>query len=118
MGDIPIFVAADSSDVWCNQDKFKLNPDGTAKVVAGVPPDYFSKTGQRWGNPIYDWEAMLADGFAWWISRFRSTFEMVDVARVDHFRGFIGPPGKFRARTLPPKMGNGSMSLARCYSPL
>jgi len=89
IGDIPIFVALDSSDVWCNQDKFKLNPDGTAKVVAGVPPDYFSKTGQRWGNPIYDWDAMQQDGFGWWISRFRSTFEMVDIARVDHFRGFI-----------------------------
>jgi 4-alpha-glucanotransferase len=89
IGDIPIFVALDSSDVWCNQDKFKLNPDGTAKVVAGVPPDYFSKTGQRWGNPIYDCDAMQRDGFGWWISRFRSTFEIVDIARVDHFRGFI-----------------------------
>jgi 4-alpha-glucanotransferase len=89
IGDIPIFVALDSSDVWCNQDKFKLNSDGTAKVVAGVPPDYFSKTGQRWGNPIYDWDEMQRDGFGWWISRFRSTFEMVDIARVDHFRGFI-----------------------------
>ena len=89
IGDIPIFVALDSSDVWCNQDKFKLNADGTARVVAGVPPDYFSKTGQRWGNPIYDWDAMQRDGFGWWISRFRSTLEMVDIARVDHFRGFI-----------------------------
>jgi 4-alpha-glucanotransferase len=89
IGDIPIFVALDSSDVWCNRDKFKLNADGTARVVAGVPPDYFSKTGQRWGNPIYDWDAMQRDGFGWWISRFRSTFEMVDIARVDHFRGFI-----------------------------
>jgi 4-alpha-glucanotransferase len=88
IGDIPIFVALDSADVWCYQDQFKLNADGTAQVVAGVPPDYFSRTGQLWGNPIYDWEAMQADGFKWWIARFRSTFEMVDVARVDHFRGF------------------------------
>jgi 4-alpha-glucanotransferase len=88
IGDIPIFVALDSADVWCNQDKFKLNPDGTAKVVAGVPPDYFSKTGQLWGNPIYDWDAMRRDAFQWWVDRFRATFKMVDIARVDHFRGF------------------------------
>ena len=88
IGDIPIFVALDSADVWHYQDKFKLNPNGTPKVVAGVPPDYFSKTGQRWGNPIYDWGAMERDGFRWWISRFRSTFKIVDIARVDHFRGF------------------------------
>lgn len=88
VGDIPIFIALDSTDVWCNQDKFKLNPDGTAKMVAGVPPDYFSTTGQLWGNPIYDWDAMRADGFRWWIARFRSAFMTVDIARVDHFRGF------------------------------
>ena len=88
IGDIPIFVALDSADVWVNRDKFKLNPDGTPKVVAGVPPDYFSKTGQLWGNPIYDWDAMASDGFKWWTSRFRFTFRTVDIARVDHFRGF------------------------------
>ncbi len=88
IGDIPIFIALDSSDVWCNQDKFKLNADGSPKVVAGVPPDYFSKTGQLWGNPIYDWDAMKRDGFRWWIARMRSTLAMVDVVRVDHFRGF------------------------------
>ncbi|HMQ04017.1 MAG TPA: 4-alpha-glucanotransferase [Pyrinomonadaceae bacterium] len=88
VGDVPIFVAHDSSDVWCNQDKFKLNPDGTPKVVAGVPPDYFSKTGQLWGNPIYDWEAMRADGFRWWSARVAFTLHLVDAARVDHFRGF------------------------------
>ena len=88
IGDIPIFVALDSADVWRNQDKFKLNADGTAKVVAGVPPDYFSKTGQLWGNPIYDWDAMRRDNFDWWISRVRSTLQTVDVVRVDHFRGF------------------------------
>lgn len=88
IGDIPIFVAADSADVWCNQNKFKLNSDGTAKVVAGVPPDYFSKTGQLWGNPIYDWDAMRGDGFRWWVARVHSTLLTVDVVRIDHFRGF------------------------------
>jgi 4-alpha-glucanotransferase len=88
IGDIPIFVALDSADVWCNQDKFKLKADGTAKVVAGVPPDYFSATGQLWGNPIYDWDAMREDGFGWWIARVRSALQIVDIVRVDHFRGF------------------------------
>jgi 4-alpha-glucanotransferase len=88
IGDIPIFVALDSCDVWSDQDKFKLNSDGTAKVVAGVPPDYFSKTGQLWGNPIYDWDAMRTDGFRWWTDRFRAMLKMVDIVRVDHFRGF------------------------------
>lgn len=89
MGDIPIFVAHDSSDVWCNQDKFRLNADGTAKYVAGVPPDYFSKTGQLWGNPIYDWDAMRRDGFGWWAARVHSMLSTVDVIRIDHFRGFV-----------------------------
>jgi len=89
IGDIPIFAALDSCDVWRHQDKFKLNADGTAKVVAGVPPDYFSKTGQLWGNPIYDWDAMRDDGFRWWTDRFRAMLKMVDVVRIDHFRGFV-----------------------------
>ena len=88
IGDVPIFVALDSADVWCNQKKFKLNEDGSPKVVAGVPPDYFSKTGQLWGNPIYDWEAMRRDGFSWWIARVAFTLKTVDIVRVDHFRGF------------------------------
>ena len=88
VGDVPIFVAHDSADVWTNPDQFKLNPDGTPIVVAGVPPDYFSKTGQYWGNPIFNWERMLADGFKWWIERVRATLQMVDIARIDHFRGF------------------------------
>ncbi|MBK9153268.1 MAG: 4-alpha-glucanotransferase [Chloracidobacterium sp.] len=88
IGDVPIFVAHDSADVWCNQNKFKLNPDGTARVVSGVPPDYFSKTGQLWGNPIYDWEAMRREGFGWWIARVAFTLRMVDAIRIDHFRGF------------------------------
>lgn len=88
VGDIPIFVSLDSADVWCNPRQFKLNPDGTPKVVAGVPPDYYSATGQLWGNPIYNWEEMQKDGFSWWISRVRATLRLVDVVRIDHFRGF------------------------------
>ncbi|MFT3742831.1 MAG: 4-alpha-glucanotransferase [Pyrinomonadaceae bacterium] len=88
IGDIPIFVALDSADVWCNRSKFKLNEDGSPKVVAGVPPDYFSKTGQLWGNPIYDWEAMLKDDFGWWTARIAFTLETVDIVRLDHFIGF------------------------------
>lgn len=88
IGDIPIFVALDSADVWCNPTQFKLNEDGSPKVVAGVPPDYFSKTGQLWGNPIYNWDAMRAEGFKWWCDRVRHTLKTVDVVRVDHFRGF------------------------------
>jgi len=89
VGDIPIFVAHDSADVWTNPDQFKLNPDGTPVVVAGVPPDYFSKTGQLWGNPLYNWESMRADGFAWWIERVKATLQTVDIVRIDHFRGFV-----------------------------
>ena len=88
VGDMPIFVAFDSADVWCNQEKFKLDDDGSPRVVAGVPPDYFSKSGQLWGNPIYDWDAMQRDGFSWWIDRVRHTLKTVDVLRIDHFRGF------------------------------
>lgn len=88
VGDIPIFVALDSADVWRNQHLFKLDPDGSPKVVAGVPPDYFSQTGQLWGNPIYDWDAMRKDGFKWWIDRVRATLLTVDAVRIDHFRGF------------------------------
>lgn len=88
VGDIPIFVAHDSADVWTNPDQFKLNQNGTPNVVAGVPPDYFSATGQLWGNPLYNWDHMLADGFKWWIKRVDSTLKVVDIVRVDHFRGF------------------------------
>jgi 4-alpha-glucanotransferase len=88
VGDIPIFVAHDSADVWTNPDQFKLNKDGTPIVVAGVPPDYFSATGQLWGNPLYHWEHMRADGFKWWIDRVRATLQTFDIARIDHFRGF------------------------------
>jgi len=88
VGDLPIFVAQDSADVWTNPDQFKLDKNGKPIVVAGVPPDYFSSTGQLWGNPLYNWERMLADGFKWWIERVRATLTVVDIARVDHFRGF------------------------------
>lgn len=88
IGDIPIFVARDSADVWMNPEEFKLDEDGNPTVVAGVPPDYFSKTGQLWGNPIYNWERMRADGFRWWIERVRASLELFDIVRIDHFRGF------------------------------
>ena len=88
VGDIPIFVAGDSVDVWANRELFFLNPDGTASVVAGVPPDYFSETGQRWGNPLYDWAAHRATAYQWWAERMHRTFEMVDIVRIDHFRAF------------------------------
>jgi 4-alpha-glucanotransferase len=88
VGDLPIFVAHDSADVWTNPEQFKLDKDGKPIVVAGVPPDYFSSTGQLWGNPLYNWERMRADGFKWWIERVRATLTVVDIARVDHFRGF------------------------------
>jgi 4-alpha-glucanotransferase len=88
IGDIPIFVAHDSADVWTNPDQFKLDEQGRPVVVAGVPPDYFSTTGQFWGNPLYNWDRMLADGFKWWIERVRAALQTVDIIRIDHFRGF------------------------------
>lgn len=89
IGDVPIFIALDSCDVWCNPAQFKLNNDCSPKVVAGVPPDYFSKTGQLWGNPIYNWDLMRNQGFQWWVDRIRHTLKMVDIIRIDHFRGFL-----------------------------
>lgn len=88
IGDAPIFVADDSADVWANRDLFFLDADGMPTVVAGVPPDYFSATGQRWGNPIYRWEKMAATGYRWWVARMRQAFSLYDVLRLDHFRGF------------------------------
>ncbi len=87
-GDMPIFVAHDSADVWTHRRYFKLDQAGHPRVVAGVPPDYFSATGQRWGNPHYEWESMQADGFAWWIERMTTQFALFDLVRIDHFRGF------------------------------
>ncbi len=88
MGDVPIYVALDSSDVWSHPELFELLPDGRPRVIAGVPPDYFSATGQCWGNPIYAWEQHAKQGYAWWIARFRRSLEMLDLIRLDHFRGF------------------------------
>lgn len=88
IGDMPIFVAYDSADVWTEPHCFKLDPNGRPSVVAGVPPDYFSATGQRWGNPIYNWQQMETSHFAWWKKRIGSALEMVDIIRIDHFRGF------------------------------
>lgn len=88
IGDIPIFVAHDSADVWANRSLFHLDDQGMPTVVAGVPPDYFSATGQRWGNPLYDWERHAQDGFAWWKARMRRMLELFDLVRIDHFRGF------------------------------
>jgi 4-alpha-glucanotransferase len=90
VGDAPIFIAHQSAEVWANQHLFELGADGRPTVVAGVPPDFFSATGQRWGNPLYRWSAHAVDGFAWWVERVRRTFELVDIVRIDHFRGFAG----------------------------
>lgn len=87
-GDAPIFVAHHSADVWANPELFRLDARGEPTVVAGVPPDYFSATGQRWGNPLYRWDAMADDGFAWWKARVTHLLTLVDVVRMDHFRGF------------------------------
>ncbi len=87
-GDIPIFVAHDSADVWANRDEYYLDENGHPTVIAGVPPDYFSPTGQRWGNPLYRWDVMQASGYQWWISRFQASLGLVDYIRIDHFRGF------------------------------
>ncbi len=87
-GDLPIFVAHDSSDVWAHPDLFQLDSAGEPVVVAGVPPDYFSATGQRWGNPLYRWDRLRERGYDWWSARFRAALALVDVVRVDHFRGF------------------------------
>ncbi len=87
-GDLPIFVAHDSADVWARQHDYHLGAHGQPTFVAGVPPDYFSPTGQRWGNPLYRWEAMAADGYSWWLRRLRALLRLVDSIRIDHFRGF------------------------------
>ncbi|MFA5824636.1 MAG: 4-alpha-glucanotransferase [Gallionellaceae bacterium] len=88
IGDIPIFIAYQSAEVWARQDLFDLGENLLPAVIAGVPPDYFSATGQRWGNPLYRWDAHEQEGYAWWIERIRKTTELVDIVRIDHFRGF------------------------------
>lgn len=86
-GDMPIFVSHDSADVWANRENFKINEDGSMASVSGVPPDAFSDTGQKWGNPLYDWEYMQRDGFKWWKDRLATLLQLFDLIRVDHFRG-------------------------------
>jgi 4-alpha-glucanotransferase len=88
IGDIPIFVASDSADVWSHPDLFQLDAQGRPTVVAGVPPDYFSSTGQLWGNPLYRWDRLQQTGYAWWVHRLQATLAQVDLVRLDHFRGF------------------------------
>ena len=88
IGDIPIFVDHNSADVWAHQQYFEVDKQGNRKLVAGVPPDYFSETGQLWGNPLYKWDVLEKDGYSWWVERFRQMFELYDAIRVDHFRGF------------------------------
>lgn len=90
VGDMPIFMGHDSADVWSHRELFQLDERGLPIIVAGVPPDYFSPTGQLWGNPHYRWDVMRADGYAWWIERFRQALSQVDLVRLDHFRGFCG----------------------------
>jgi 4-alpha-glucanotransferase len=103
IGDIPIFVAYDSADVWSHPNNYYLDEAGQPSVVAGVPPDYFSETGQLWGNPLYHWDILKQDNYHWWIERLRTTLDMVDVVRLDHFRGFAGyweiPAGSPTAET-------------------
>ena len=88
IGDMPLYVAFDSADVWVNRHLFNLDQKGYPVVISGVPPDYFSSTGQRWGNPIYRWDIMAQDGYKWWIDRFKLNFQLYDMLRLDHFRGY------------------------------
>lgn len=111
IGDIPIFIAYDSADAWANPELFFLDEKSLPTVVAGVPPDYFSVTGQLWGNPLYRWDVHRASGYTWWLERFRSVLNFVDVVRLDHFRGFAGyyeiPYGAPTAETGQWKTGPG-----------
>ena len=108
IGDAPIFIAYQSAEVWARQDLFDLDARGKPAVVAGVPPDFFSQTGQRWGNPLYRWRAHAKEGYAWWVERIRRSLELVDIVRIDHFRGFAGyweipatEPTAIKGRWLP-----------------
>ncbi len=102
MGDMPLYVSEDSAEVWAHPELFMLNGDGAPNEVAGVPPDYFSEDGQLWGNPLYNWEKMKEDGYAWWTARLKKALSMYDVVRIDHFRGFDRfyaiPAGSVNAR--------------------
>ena len=108
VGDVPIYVAFSSADVWANRRFFTVDEKGRPETVAGVPPDYFSATGQLWGNPLYRWDVLAADGYSWWIERLRHNFRLADVVRIDHFRGFAafwevkaGEPTAVRGRWVP-----------------
>jgi 4-alpha-glucanotransferase len=108
IGDVPIFVSGDSADAWGNPHLFLFDKESRPTFVAGVPPDYFSATGQLWGNPLYDWDALAKSGFAWWIARFKAALKLVDVVRLDHFRGFAsyweipaGSPNAIKGRWVP-----------------
>jgi len=118
-GDMPIFVAHDSADVWAAQDFFNLDEEGNALTVAGVPPDYFSETGQHWGNPHYNWQAMEKDGFGWWINRLRTQLNQFDLIRIDHFRGFEAfweiPGNSVDARSGQWVKAPGAAFLAACF---
>ena len=99
LGDMPIYVDADSVDVWCNRKQFQLNAEGMAVSVAGVPPDAFSDTGQLWGNPLYDWDYMQSDNYNWWIRRLERGFSLTDRIRIDHLwtlSVLVGPGGILR----------------------
>ena len=102
MGDIPIYVSLDSCDVWSNKEQYLLDRDGKPTKVAGVPPDYFAQDGQLWGNPLYDWKTMKADGYTWWKDRISFMCELFDGVRIDHFRGLESyysiPAGEKTAR--------------------
>ena len=118
-GDMPIFVAHDSSDVWAAQEFFNLDEEGNTLTVAGVPPDYFSETGQHWGNPHYNWQAMEAAGFSWWIDRLRTQLNQFDLIRIDHFRGFEAfweiPSSSLDARNGQWVKAPGEAFLAACF---
>jgi 4-alpha-glucanotransferase len=88
VGDMPIYAAHDSADVWANREVFRVDEKGVSQVVAGVPPDYFSETGQLWGNPIYNWDFLRDTGFGWWVERIRLSLRLCDIVRLDHFLGF------------------------------
>jgi 4-alpha-glucanotransferase len=125
LGDLPIYVAHDSAEVWARPDLFRLDPDGEPVAVAGVPPDYFSATGQLWGNPLYDWDAVAREGYGFWVERVRRTLALVDRVRLDHFRGFEGywevPAGASDARAGRWSAGPGARlfeALERALGPL
>jgi 4-alpha-glucanotransferase len=119
IGDIPIFTALDSADTWSRPELFQLDGERRPRKVAGVPPDYFSEAGQRWGNPLYDWDKLRETGYAWWIQRFQAVLELVDIVRLDHFRGFAAywaiPAARPDARegTWEPGPGHGFFEVLR-----